>query len=986
MQKSLLLLFVALCVTTLIFAQNGSISGVVTNGETGEPVFGSRVYVDGTSYGGISMKAGDYKIMNVKPGTYSVTCSFVLLGTKTIDEIVVKAGENTTLDIELGKTVIRNVGTTVHVHIDHGSETAALNEMKEETKVVEIVSSKEMSAKGDNTASSAAKRVSGVSVIDGKYVYVRGLSDRYTKTMLNGSEVPGMDPDKNSVQLDIFPSSFIESMKVIKTFTPDLPGDFTGGLVNIRTKEYTDSLQISVGGSMGYNTQSSFRSDFISGKKGPTDFLGMDNGDRRWSDYVIKTSDNNESVPPGFQVLDQYRETYDLTAKGFDHSNLQPTNSNSFTNHSLTLTASNSKKWKRKSDTLKTRTLGYFGGINYRRSYSFYEGGEIGVYDLTGTIETVDELTASRKFDRTKSNDAVLLGGVLNLTYKLSDSSSIGLNLMRTQSGSHEASRSLGFRDDDPSRIFRSQSIVYTQRALNSAQLHGEHQLTKVKVDWLSGLALSSQDQPDMVFYNDDFQVENGDTNWRIQPAVYKVPARLSRSMSQVNTDTKINFNIPVEMWDSTTLKLKTGLSHTLRSRVFQEKRFDYNLNTADYDGSIGDLVDQGQIGYLGQDADSRNVYGVGLTEFEDSKERNTYTGLQNILGAYVMGEKSLTKRLDFIGGVRYEYTNLIVESADTKVEKGELVNHDLLPSANLIFKIWDGKKVTIKKDSLQRSRDMKLRASYNRTLARPSFREIAPFFYEDFERGLRTIGNPDLKRTIIHNFDLRWEYYPKPGELLSVSGFFKQFINPIEIVQNPLDDNFYYANVTINPEEGKNYTASLFGVEIEFRRSLEFISEQLKNFKFGGNTSFTTSSVELDPATLFRIHATDQYRENTRPFFGQSPYLVNLFLGYDSDSLGLKVNATYNVFGKRLAVASGTGAPNIFEMPRNVLDINIEKKFGEKLTITLRARNLLNPDYALKYVYEGDNAVYDKFENQDYYYSRYTKGRSFSLGLKYKF
>jgi len=979
--KSLVLLLL----TLPALGQKGTIRGIVTDNETGKPIFYAKVRIDSTLYKTASKRDGVYTLSNVKPGNYTVKAVYSRLGTKVMPNVIVKAGDTTFLDIPMGKnfSVTKGTGSTFTFHKVKTTTEAAVNEQKESTTVKNVQSSQALEESGDNNAAAGTKRISGVSVVGGKYVFVRGLSDRYTKTLLNNSEIPGLDPNRNSVQLDLFPSPFISSISVIKTFSPDLPGDFTGGLIDIRTKEYTDKLTIKVGGSLGYNSQSSFNNNFLLYKGGKTDWLGYDDGTRDFPTSVSNDLENNTLPEVGEALTDRESgEKYDENIKSFNKI-MTPERMSSFTNHSFNFTIGNKVKIKRKDSTLKPREFGYFGGASYRRKYEYFEGGNIGIYNLTDQVDNVNELNARRLLEGDRGADNVLIGLMLNTQYRFNKKHKIGLNVLKNQSGSSSATYYDGYIDEDPSIVYRSQKLRYLERGITSFQFHGEHKYdstlishSPLKIDWLTAFTQSYQKEPDLRYYTDDYQVQSGgDTSYQFR-SIYTAPGRYNRRMDEINFDGKLNLT-----WDKTRKKdkadyvIKIGGSAVYKQREFTEQRVDLTQQNGDYNGNSLNYLRDENIGVL--EYGIINDLGVGL--LNSTFDRNSYDGTKSVMAAYAMTEYPLTKKLDFVGGARFERADIVVKSRDLTVPLGELRDNDVLPSLNFIYKLKDGKKVVSRRDTNEYNNvDMKLRLSYNRTLARPNFRELAPYSTEDYDRGLVLIGNNQLERTQIDNFDTRWELYPRDGELISVSAFYKRFINPIELVINPIAANpeMQWRNVDL---------AQLYGVELEFRKNLDFLGRAFKKIDGGTNFTFVKSFIDINEEELEAIRATDTYHSSTRPLFGQSPYLINAYLNYKNDSTGWGANVSFNIFGKRLAIINGGGTPNVYEMPNGSLNLSLSKRIG-KFNFRVRAKNLLNPYFKMIYLFDGQNEAYDRLNSEEYVYQRYKKGRSFSLSVSYKF
>ncbi len=973
---------IALVFTSLVIkAQTGSISGVITDGRdtTNKPIFGAQVFIPGTTYGAFTGMNGEYTLTNVTPGKYDITVSYVLIGNQTIEGVKVEASQNSVANLAMGESVGKEAGIKIILSRNEASATTATNEVKNETKVVEVLAAEEIQKRGDNKVADAAKRISGVSVVDGKYAYVRGLSDRYTKTLLNGSEIPGLDPNRNAVQLDLFPTSFVQSMKVIKTYSPDLPADFTGGLIDIRTNDMLDSFTVKLSVGSSFNPQVTFNDNYLLSKRSSTDWLGYDNGQRDFPEEVKKGLENGE-IQKGYYF---FPNTYDQSVKSFNKE-FEPTKQSNFLNHNMGLVVGNRKKILRKDSIDVGRSFGYFAGVNYRREYEYYENGFAGDYELGGTVDEISSFNPKKEFTVRNGTDNVLIGAVGNATYRFNSDNKIGFTYLHNHSGTTEASYAEGTRSDNSELTVRVRQLSYLQRSINSGQLYGEHEIDSaifkapLKIEWFDAYTLSKQEQPDLRFFTDDFYVNNnGEEVYQFSTQIYNKPGRYSRTMNQKNNDFKVHFTLPIALTDTTELKLKSGFSSVYKNREFRESRVDLiSSQYVDYNGDITEYLQDKNLGEITLE-DGSKAPGIGI--IDQTFDRNNYDGKMKVYGTYLMGELPLHRKLDLITGARYERTDMTVTSQEVQIPTGQLLNNDVLPSVSLIYSFFKNRFKYNEDSSDFKKQDLKLRASYNKTLARPSFREIAPFATLDYILDWTLIGNPNLERTTVDNYDLRLEFYPNSGQVMSVAAFYKHFHSPIALIINPTAGN--------TELQWKNTDqAKLYGIELEFKRDLAFLKENWTMIDVGVNTAITKSIDKINPDELEQIRLQDPYHKDTRPFFGQSPYIVNAFLQYSHDSSNFSANVSYNIFGDRIAIIVPGGTPNIYEKSRGELNLNLSKKFGERLSVTVRIKNILNPDYKFLFKFAGNDPAYDKFNDHEYVFQSYKKGRQFGITASYTF
>jgi hypothetical protein len=952
MKKHTFLFFVLIGFIGALQAQNGTLKGIIRDADSDEPLSGAtvRLLKDSTVVGGAySEDDGSYTI-SAKPGTYRVSFSYISYASQNLDAITVKPGETRVLDINLGLDVQKTGDENTVVITDKvvkNTESALINIQRRSTSVVDVISLEQVKRAGDGDAGSAMKRVTGVTVEGGKYVYVRGLGDRYSKTLLNGAEIPGLDPNRNSVQMDMFPSSLIDNLIVHKTFSPELPGSFTGGLVKITTKDFPQAFTFSAGSSFGYNTAASFRSDFLSGTRGKLDWLGIDDGTRA----LPAPLSNAGYIIPDISFADPVKaDAVDAASHAFS-TPVYPEATSSGLNHSHNITIGDQKP-------LAGRPFGYIASLSYSDNKTFYQDYEQGRWVLTDNVDQTTRLTPQVTLAGSNAVREVLWGGLVNLSYLPHLNHQFSMNYMHNQAGTSSASYLTGgLQKDDPNLVFETRVNGYTQRQMDAFQLKADHKFGIVKADWIASYTRSGQDEPDLRFFSNDYTRD--DSLYDIQRNLYTAPSRYFRKMSENNMDYKVNFGIPFTQWSDLTAIVRFGGAYTYKDRKFFERRYEYVNGNPDlnYTGDPSAYFDDANLGVIGTDTNGLYQYGLYITDA--SELRNNYIGTQAVTAAYGMIELPLIPSLRFVGGARMEKTDILLVSKDPSLAQGQLNNLDILPSANLIY--------SLRQDAVKNI--MNVRASYARTLARPVFRELAPYASFDFVGDITLIGNPDLQRTLIDNFDLRWELFPTTSELVSVSAFYKDFSNPIELVINPLAANLEgnYRNVQ---------RAQVYGLEFEFRKQLGFITPAMKNFRAGGNLTLIRSQQTIAADELAQIRALNPYADETREMFGQSPYTINADLAYVNDSIGLTISANYNVFGPRISAVSRGGTPNVYEMPRPSMDCSISKDLGKRWSLTLRGRNLFNPAYRRVH----------QFAGQEFVYSSYRIGRSVSLGLSYTF
>jgi len=943
MNKFFFFIIILLKIEVLSLAQNAVLTGKIIDKSTGEELIGATVVIVGTYNGGASDFDGNYLIEKIKPNIYDVKCSFISYETKIIKNIKIKSNETNILNFSLNPVSIKLDEVIIRAKAMRNSEISILMMQKKTFNIIDGISSQQISKTGDNNAASALKRITGISVGQGKYVYVRGLGDRYNKSALNGAEIPSLDPERNSVQMDLFPSNIIDNIIVKKTFTPDLPGNFSGGYINVVTKDFPEKFTLKFSSSLGYNTNSSLNKNFLTCEGEKLGFLKFDN-----VLHDIPSIANND-IPELYVDNDRL----DSITRSFNN-NWALKKKYSFLNNSYSLSFGNQIKFLGKP-------LGYIAGFNYRKKYSYYNDGVESRYRLIGSNS--NNLNNESYYNDTKGKTGILWGLLLNISYKMSDNNDIGFNYIKNQDINSSARYMIGeVASDGTGRFRETRSLKSVKRTFNSLQLKGKHYLENfayLKINWICSYTLSSQLEPDLRFFTNSYYPDKiGEKAYSINTSEYSDPTRYYRNMNEYNFNYKIDFNLPFNYFGNKS-DLKFGALYIYKNRNFDEKKFSFTSQQPEmYSGNINNYFVDNNIGKAGINTVT-GLYGIYVQNSVDEDKTNSYNANQSVISTYIMVNIPLSNKLNIIAGARLETTDINCESKNPSKKKGNIDNKkDLLPALNINYKI---------------NKKSNLRAAITRTIARPSFRELAPYASFNFQGDYVNVGNADLKRTVINNIDLRWECFLKPSEIIAISAFYKNFINPIERTFNPEagNDELTWRNVD---------NANLLGIEAEFRKKLDFI-DALKNYRIGANITFVKSYVNLDQKELNVIHATEPDYPETRVMYGQSPYVVNAILSYVNDTLNLKANISYNITGKRLISVILGGTPNVYEEPYGSLNFNVSKNIGKNCMLKLSADNLLNKKLKKSYTRWNENSTW---KNNKYLFSSYNKGRTYSLKFIY--
>lgn len=950
-----------------LFAQDtGTLKGVVVDNNFGDGLFGVNVFIQGTTRGAATDINGEYTISGIERGFYTFTYSMIGFQKQVVTNVEIKPGETKQIDIILNTETYETEEVVISAKAVTNTEASLLAKRQKSAAVSDAISAEEISKSGSGNAASAMKKVTGASVVGGKYIYIRGLGERYSATMLNGAELPSADPDKKSFQLDLIPGNMLNNINTIKTFTPDKPGSFTGGLVDVTLKSYPENMSISLSSSVGYNTIATGNDNFILGNKGGNDYLGFDDGTR---DLPGVLEGGDIDIPRTSTVNSTEEALYlDKISKSFNKI-MAPASATANVNSSFSLSIGNSVSL----DEGKNHNIGYFGSLSWGQNYSMVENGDIGRYKLVGALSDVTGLEAEFEGKDTKGSYNVDWGAIANVAYKNSDIGEIKLSYIRTQSAKSTGRYMVGVRDRDRSSIsstvtFETRVISWIERRLDNYHLEGEHQISafdNIKLDWKVSYALNTQDEPDQRYFFNVFRVnDDGSKTYAFDGANSQPLSRYFRDLKETNFSAQLNLTYPLKIWSNHSAKFKSGIYTSNVGREYNQIRFDYNtnrLNFGNYDGDIEVLFnDTGIIDSVSRPNSPSRWFGLTIDNEAVKDSTNYFRGDSKILASYLMLELPITSRLRFIGGARIETTLMNSWTLDPDDEKGSLNNTDILPSLNIIYAL---------------NENMNMRFAYTNTLARPTFRELAPYLSFEFVGDFLYVGNPNLKSTLISNYDIRWEWFMNPGEIFALSGFYKDFTNPIESYIDPTfsDDNTLRSVKNVDE-------ALVYGVEVELRKGLGFVSDDLQNFKLGSNFSLVGSVVDVPQEELDeKIFNGDPAPNKTRPFIGQSPYLFNLNLTYDNFETATSAGVFYTLFGDRLFLTGRHATPDVYERGYGTLDFKVTQRIFENFELALSAKNILDPEQIFSY--HLDNGVVDK----EFNYSAYNLGRIFSISISYK-
>lgn len=929
-------------ITKVAFSQNSSIKGKVIDEKTGETLPGAVVLIQGTTIGSNTDLDGNFTIGNVAPGKYNLVCKLISYNTKNITEVIVKEGEPTILTISMGtaSTELGVVEVTATISKETNSNLTMMQ--KNNASLSDGISSESIRRSPDKNTSDVLKRVSGASIQDNKFVIIRGLSDRYNTAMINGLPLPSTEPDRKAFSFDIFPSSMLDNMMIYKTANADLPGDFAGGVIQINTKDIPDENFVSFSAGAGYNSQSTFK-EYQTYKGSKTDWLGYDKSER--------------ILPNGLPETEQYIQQISNPATRYETSKLFNSN------------------WS--IDTKKSSPLAQNYQLSFGENMKLFKNdfGIVGAltYNYSRKLQTINrqdfnpDKSQLFEFDDKSYKENILWGAMLNFAYKIGENNKISFkNMYSTNSEDAVIDRyGKNFEND---QINHATSMQYTSNTLLSSQLMGDHLLTKTKIKIRWGVDYNNTKRvvPDMrrMYYYKNI-TPSGSESDTVFTAYVPVGAPSStyagRFYSALNEDLYAGYleaAIPFNLFKQKQT-FKIGGTEQFKTRSFDARVFGYvinNVSTFDWSNLT-----------LPQDSifAQSNMANNGFVIKELKNPSNLYTASSNLTAGYAMLDNNLTKNLRLVWGVRVENYNQILNSKsyggdDIKIDTTYL---DVLPSFNLTYAVTEKANI---------------RAAGSRTVARPEFRELAPFTFYDFNTNAAVIGNPALVRTNITNADLRYEWYPGYGQILSATVFYKHFQNPIEQIidlSSGAGSRIYtYQNVL---------SAQNYGFEAELRFKLNLLDSVFKTEQFDHFTVFTNFTYIKSEVNLSNVASAVTDDEKYRPMQGQSPYIINCGIQYQNDSIGLGISLLYNKIGRRIFLVGSNGYRNIYEAPRDLFDIQITKKIFKNGEIKFNINDIFN-QMSVFYQDQNDSKRYE--EDEDTRITGIKFGTNYSLSLSYKF
>jgi TonB-dependent receptor len=955
MNTKLFFTFLLFITATLAKAQTGKIIGKVVDASTSETLIGATVLIEGTTTGVNTDVEGNFSFKTLNTGKYSIVVRYIGFTTKIFADVEVKDKEVTVLNVVLEQSTNQSLKEVIiRAEMNKENTNTLLVVQKNSATVSDGISAESIKKTPDKSTSDVLKRISGASIQDNKFAIIRGLSDRYNAAYINGTPLPSSESDKKAFAFDIFPANMLDNLVILKTATPDMPGEFAGGIINITTKGIPEKnfQSISVGSS--YNTVSTGR-DFKTYAGGKFDWLGMDDGTRGLSKDIVSTKD--------YALLkadDKAAMAKNMTPSWkIDTRNALP---------GLSLQYALGRNYK-----LFKKEFGVMFAYTYQNSFN-----------VSKTIRREFEEQAVNVIQKTELKDsvytqAILNSALLNFAYNVNENNQIGFKNMYSINADDKVTIRNGVRDmdSDPKQWEKSSNRAFTQNNLYTGQLEGTHFIPKAKIKfkWIGGYSDVNRSVPNQsrMVYQKSSLLE-GDTIEKYLAVVQNngtIPTAAG-NMFWSNTKEKIysgkyEFSMPVTI-GKVKNEFKIGGASQVRERDFTARNFGfsrYKKTTPKKAGFDNSLLAQPEDSIFASNHLGLMSNGKGGFKLEEAtKVSDSYQASSTLHAGFAMFDTRFLEKFRLVGGVRlesYQQKFNYVEFGSNLAKQIDTTVVDLLPSLNFIYSIND---------------KMNLRASYYRTVSRPEFRELAPFAFYNYQYDNILSGNTNLQRAIIDNMDLRYELFPGAGQVLSVSGFYKAFTNPIELIMRTGTSGaaeMYYTNVA---------KATNYGAEFEYRIKLSAFCKNDSNIILDNTTLFTNATFIKSKVDVSGINGQ---LSTGRALQGQSPFIVNAGVQYIHPTQDWSVNASYNVVGPRIVIVGNVQEPDVYENSRNVIDLQAAKTFKKKLEIKFSVKDILAQNQLFyQNVGNSTNKGYDKATDNRWQETFF--GRTFSVSLSLKF
>jgi hypothetical protein len=872
----------------------GRIVGRVVDGQTGAGLNSVSIQVAGTGVGTLSGFDGRFVLNNVPAGDVSLVAQAIGYAARMVTGVRVQAGVATEQGITLDASAVELAAIEVTAAAERGSVNRAIDAQRNAAGILSAISAEQISRSPDGDAAAAVQRVSGVTVQDGKFVFVRGLGERYTTTSLNGARVPSPEPERKMVPLDLFPAGLLQQITTSKTFTPNLAGDFSGAQVDIRTREFPGNRQFTVSTGQGFNTAATGRMLPMAPRAGG-EWLAAATGPRELPD-VVRDTRRPTPGPMTNAMVDAMRNAWSAQER------------RGLPGRSLGLSLGG-------TDPILGRDIGYLASLSYSLSDE-------------ANLDTFRENVEGDSYSGSTGRQSVLAGGLFNLSTLMGTHSRVALNNSYNRTADNEARLERGFYENHGTNI-QVERLRYVERTVRSHQLQLQHQLARnQRLEWSVTASAVSRQEPDRSEWVTWLDPEV--PTWYNQEGAFRAYGGLTEDALEASAEYRLDFGTPARA-----LRFG-GLFRTVDRDAYDTgfaiRTRDWAPNDPRWQGTPEQIFD-GRFTQNGDRLFEMGIFNAG----------GNYVASDRILAGFAMVEWALTPRISFVGGARVEQSELDISFQDVLGTEGRATPAytDVLPAAAFNVELTEAQK---------------LRISASRTLARPEYREIAPICYRAGLGEEQRCGNPELRRTLIQNYDVRWERYPGAGEMMAVALFAKRF-------QDPLEPRYQGRSGTNSLWFQNSASAVNYGIEVEAMRTLAFIRESLDNLSFFANVTVMKSEVD-----------TGAEGDAKRAMTGQAPYVLNTGITWTERARGAaSATVLFNVVGERIINArpSGQTVLDMVEQPRPSLDVALRFPVLWGASGKLDLKNLLDSPYE---VTQGDLTR-----------ATHRSGRGASLGLSWK-
>ena len=877
-----------------------NVSGIVVD-NNGQFVSNATILIRGLNSEFSSDSTGNFSVP-LPEGTWDIVVLKEGLTTKRLNNFEVNnATEPVTIELQpKGLEMDDFLITAPRIE---GTSATLLAERKLSSSVNDVIGAEQMSRAGDSNAASALKRVTGLTVVGGKYVYVRGLGERYSASLLNGVSLPSPEPERRVVPLDLFPSALLQSITIQKTFSPDKPGEFGGGMVELQTRGIPESRMFRIGLSGSFTSDSTFQQGMM-GFQGNSDWTSFGTKPRQLPQNVQNASDNSP-----IEETDMF-SSFGYTATELEQFGESMQNHWALTSQRALPPIGVNLSWGDRF-ILNNGTLGVLSGVLWNNSWD-YENFDRN-YFLVGENSSLEK---SHTYNFDQLSHDIRVSGVLitQLEHNRGDELYSATLINRSSTAS---TRTYDGYNRDVATDIRVTRVGWQERSLFFQQLRGNHPLgsdDQFGVKWYYAFAQAGRQEPDRREFR--YDLEPGTTDWYLSDRPEGNSIFYS-TLSDRNHDGSVQLNRKLLIGNTERESIiRVGAGVINRKRNVDTRRFKYmHKGPQSYDSDV--------LSKQPEDIFDPDTIGADGFQFEEvTRQTDNYGAGQNIYSSYALVDAKLANRISLLTGMR-------LESSIQNVQTFELFNPNQTPVlANLeATDILPALTGSLDIGTEKSPDSMKIRAGYGKTVSRPDFRELSPATFNDVTGGRQVFGNPDLQRAKIDNFDLRWEWYPQAGESLSVGGFYKKFHQPIEsIVVVSAQHSVTFQNAD---------SAQNLGVEIDFRKNFGFVNPKLEDLVISGNASWIYSRVQLSNNSGIQT-------SNERALEGQSPYVYNLQFGYDHPDGKGGLTALYNVFGPRITEVGALGAPDYIEEPIHRVDVVSYLNPGD-LQIGFKCQNILD-------------------------------------------